>query len=416
MFLVVFIYTTLNSIYTDQINFITKTSIPLLIISSLPLGSNISNYLDTLLRRISNYYIDIMLICCALTISYQCAYLDYSFQDIKTAPIQLVLCLLGLNGLHSKIEISIARNLIVSLLSGLITYNINYPYFLSTCLVFIISPIVSSYISMIILTFQRKEFFSNHQLRSINKHYFSEMKKSYYPHQRDMLKLKYNLDDTMRIDSKEAIVVEVDLINSSKYQGQEIFRELKNKFFSSCYDLMMRNYYWDITLENKPICEVYKFKELGDGFISTIDYPFTFPINKNRTKFVLEFSYEIESLFNLIFKDSEFEINLSIVANKSLLQGFWSSPPATRYDLHQSGISKTARISSLRRVIQKRLPKYDNILLICEKLYEEFDSSDINEFYQFDLKANKLQIRNYENDDFLYISNFKKDIEQEIVS
>ena len=319
-------------------------------------------------------------------------------------PVQITLTCSGLLPFHPKFRHVLLRNTIFTFCAALTIYWINPEYFAQSRSQYIMGFVLASSIAYYIRSIEKGRFFATYLHQSRNEHYFNEMKKSFYPHQRWMMKNKLSLEETMTVHSSSGFVYEVDIIGSSQYEEKE-FTELKQKAFSLIYEHMMKDYTWEHKLGSRPKCSIKKLKEMGDGYIATIGYPFEFPQGSSMEDFAFDHSHEVVGIWDKVFKNKGYNAKLAIVVAKDTLKGFWTSPPDMLYDIEQSGIVKTARISQLRRVLHEKIPGLieSHILIIEKDILSSLSAENQSDFFKVELKSHGLQVRGLPETKSLYI-------------
>ena len=114
----------------------------------------------------------------------------------------------------------------------------------------------------------RVRFYSRTTNESARKHLCKQLSKLVYPHQLDMIKQGDELEVTMPLKESKAIVSVFDVQRSTEIKHEKT-QEFFMSVFESFLEICMQDY------EKNPLrSRAFRLKETGDGYISTVGYPF----------------------------------------------------------------------------------------------------------------------------------------------
>ena len=122
-------------------------------------------------------------------------------------------------------------------------------------------------------------------------HAFNQLKKIVYPHQLEQIKKGVNLEDTMPVGSEECCVLSFDIVNSSKIDIPNV-RSFLNKVMKPCLALLNEGYDSD-----GLVATGYRIKEMGDGFLCSVGFPFKVPGKSEPSNFALELASKMIQTF-----------------------------------------------------------------------------------------------------------------------
>jgi uncharacterized membrane protein len=123
-------------------------------------------------------------------------------------------------------------------------------------------------------------------------HAFSQLKKMVYPHQLQQMKAGDNLEDTMPCASSEAIVICFDVVGSSRMKHPQT-KDFFSRVFEGCHKLMEREYQF------QPLkAHGFRLKEMGDGFLCSVNFPFQSPADKTPEDLALNLAYGFFEVFD----------------------------------------------------------------------------------------------------------------------
>ncbi|NRA66893.1 MAG: hypothetical protein HRU19_20565 [Pseudobacteriovorax sp.] len=175
-------------------------------------------------------------------------------------------------------------------------------------------------------------------------HAFRQLSKIVYPHQIQKIKNGGRLEDTMPIHEGEGCVVCLDIIGSSKMHP-ETSKVFLRRMFRRCYEEMIKDYNG-----NQLIANAFRVKEMGDGFLCSIDYPFHSP-SENPAQLALMIArrfYEIVADESLRLQSNE-SVNCSIGVAHGAIQGFYPESGTKEYDLFGEALVLATRYQGLRK-------------------------------------------------------------------
>jgi class 3 adenylate cyclase len=254
---------------------------------------------------------------------------------------------------------------------------------------FIISGTFEAVVISLALGYRIKLIQKNREIETTKKdHYFDQMMKVFYPHQLHMIQDGRSLEETMPTAPGEACVISFDIIGSSKIQhvrAKEFFRNV----FRQCYEEMMNGYN-----ENDFQATAFRIKELGDGFLCSVGYPFRAksenPAN-DAVKLALRFQ-AILATESVILQQSE-PVTCGIGISLDTIVGFYPEFGAKEYDLYGRAIILATRYEAMRKTLFAEESAQRSIVILQEKVFASLDPILRTEFSMVDLKAQGLTVR-----------------------
>lgn len=249
---------------------------------------------------------------------------------------------------------------------------------------------IGAYLMVVILSFKlaadfTKRFSSLAFYKKQTHHAYSEMNKVFYPHQLSALSLGEKLEDTMPVGKGEACVICFDLIGSSSWNLDEQTRtQFTRSLFARCYALMDKNYD-----ANKLSADAFRIKEMGDGFLCSIGYPFKNENNISNEE--LAASLAIKFIMILIELQHELQIENPICASIGVANGtieaFFTRSGTLDYDLLGRPIIRATRYERARHILFEHFDKQSVICLqskvfkmLSPELQAQFSCYTLTEF------------------------------------
>ncbi len=225
------------------------------------------------------------------------------------------------------------------------------------------------------------------------RHNQKQLAKVFFPHQLEQIKQGLPLEATMPIGEHVACILAFDVIESSKVKHPD-FADTLEDFLSRCRLLMTDHYDGKNLISNG-----YIVKEMGDGFLCSVGFPFR-AIGPSLEVCAIELAERVAAEFaKAMSKLTENEpIYCSIAIAKGSVRGYFSKSGAIRHDLWGPAIVHAVRYESLRRRIFKVYPELrGSILILQEAVYQCLPAERRQPFQVMPLKANGMQVRDDES-------------------
>ncbi len=222
---------------------------------------------------------------------------------------------------------------------------------------------------------------ANGRIKAI-RHAFRQLEKVFYPHQINSIKRGADIEQTMPTHTGEACVICLDIIRSSKIQhvrSKEFFRN----YFRRCNAAMMEQYKID------PLqARGYRIKEMGDGFLCSVGYPFLSPeenITEGALLLALDFQKILEEESRILELDEPIHCCISVVLEQ--VTGFYPGSGTKEYDLFGRGIVLATRYEGLRNQLFPR-DSSSSLIILQERVYQSlgrryrplFNCLELNDF------------------------------------
>jgi len=231
------------------------------------------------------------------------------------------------------------------------------------------------------------------------KHSFQQLGKVFYPHQLKMMSEGIQLEHTMPTGSAQACAISFDIIASTKIKHIDKMRIIKD-FFSKCYEIMMEGYD-----PNKLTANAYRVKELGDGFLCTIGYPFKIPDEQQN---IAAFSVSLAHRFAVLFEehrsrlDYDRPIHFGLGIALGELYAFYPDTGTKEYDVHGKAVILATRYEQMRKYLAESRPK-TSFVILQEDVYLSLPANMRSLFECIDLAEHMIAVRDDPDADKIYI-------------
>lgn len=218
------------------------------------------------------------------------------------------------------------------------------------------------------------------------KHVYEQLSKIVYSHQINQIKKGKVLEETMPSSKASAIVIALDIINSSTLDHNTA-RKLFHEFFSKCYSRMYTGYNGE-----KMQSAAYRIKEMGDGFLCSIGYPFNIPDDWDKHATAINLIIDFLDDFDNICKNIGIEekVFCAVGIAEGEVESYYPLVGTKEYDLYGNGIILAARYESLRKKIFKKGEINSHLIFAQNKIYNTLDENIKNKFYEYSLEETPI--------------------------
>jgi hypothetical protein len=221
-----------------------------------------------------------------------------------------------------------------------------------------------------------------------NEHAFNQLKKVFYPHQIKQIKQGIELEKTMPTGKSSAYVISFDIVGSSKinHPNLKLFLESSIK---RCLAVVSESYD-DLAM----VAEAYRIKEMGDGFLCSVGFPFPVPKGQQEAETALDLSYRFIEIFQNCVEQlvDHHPVYCSIGIAYDVLEGNYPQIGTREYDIYGRGIVLATRYEAFRKVM---FPEGlgSHIICIHQKVYAALPEEQQRRFQEIGLDAAHLYIR-----------------------
>lgn len=289
----------------------------------------------------------------------------------------------------------LAVSLLINVLS--LRFSLSTPMYLSVYAGFAAETILFA-IALVVET-KKSETLANAQ----NQHAIKQLAKVFYPHQISQIRAGKELEATMPVGDSEACVLVFDIVNSSKIRHEHVNAFFEN-IFHRCNDIMNRSYDAQSLTAN-----AYRIKEMGDGFICSIGFPFRSP-NASKAQTALNLALEFHAAFAhevACFAYHE-PITCCMGIAMDRVSGYFPAAGPKAYDLFGRGIILATRYEAMRKsltrsTIGRSLSPNKSLLILQEKVFSSLAPEQRKTFQKLKLADENLTVRDDSDAAYLFI-------------
>ncbi|MCB1664286.1 MAG: hypothetical protein KDI28_00785 [Pseudomonadales bacterium] len=377
---------------------------PILLIFLFPVSTLLFSSLDKHSRTV----LDLI---CITTIFGFCMTLKYVFtpQYSLESQNQLFLALSGqINfsllmvtafSYHTRFRITFVRNVFFTVVFTAMVYLVNAAYLASNLVQVVQGFLAGSIFSWMFFTRIQTRFYYKSIDADTRQHLYNQLSKLVYPHQLEMIKSGDQLENTMPVEKGRAIINVFDVQRSS-----EIKHERTKSFFLDVFrafsQICMMGY------QHNPLkSRAFRLKETGDGFISSIGYPFLADDPNSLADHAISTALIMFRAFNNEVRKFDYATPIKGAMGLAFnsVQGTFQSSGIKSYDLFGEALIQAYRYEEIRKhppvadIIQRAAEEqgleYFNILIIQEVIYNSLKPEYKALFQEIKLQEGGVIIR-----------------------
>ncbi|HET9238254.1 MAG TPA: 7TM-DISM domain-containing protein [Oligoflexus sp.] len=230
-----------------------------------------------------------------------------------------------------------------------------------------------------------------------NEHAFAEMRKMIYPHQLERVRKGEHLEDTMPTHPDQALVISFDIIGSSKLKDKSA-RMLFREVFARCNEMMLEGYDGS-GLKSRA----YRIKEMGDGFLCSVGYPFA-ALSPNPAREAVVLAQRFADVLAEVVQTMKFQekVACGIGIAWDTITGFYPEAGAKEYDLYGRAIVLATRYEGMRKALFDG-KREQSLLILQDKVAAALDPHEMQGFEVIELAAQGLVVRDDPTATRLYV-------------
>lgn len=236
-------------------------------------------------------------------------------------------------------------------------------------------------------------------------HAYSQLQKLVFPHQLDLMKVGFTLEETMPVGSGEATVICYDIQNSSRIPQEELNRFIQ-LIMERCHDVFSKGY------RRTPLqVTAFKLKEMGDGFISIVGFPFPQPGPLSAYETAIQVALQCQSITNAVrnelgIKDAYCSIGIA----SGLVHSFYTRVGIKVYDVYGQPLLMARRYEEFRKQYRLQNPIPDGDIICVQARTLEACSPELQKkFHRLELDSIRLKVRDDNEARHVYVAIFDQD-------
>jgi len=233
-------------------------------------------------------------------------------------------------------------------------------------------------------------------------HSYGQLEKVFYPHQLTQMRAGKSLEETMPEGEADAAVIAFDVAASSQIKHPHV-KDFLHNVMKRCELEMVANYNPD-TMSS----DAYRVKEMGDGFLCSIGFPFKTEKFSNPAQGAWELSNRFVKAFHEVEKDFAYHeplfCGIGIAIDK--IEAYFPSSGTRQYDLYGRSIVLATRYESYRKMLFEQIQEQGSVIIAQEAVYKLLADEEKQQLREFDLTNSTYKIRDDNSADKLYYKDF----------
>jgi class 3 adenylate cyclase len=381
--------------------------VPVLIVVTYPVATLVFSSLE----KWSPFILDAICLfglvgfCVSVRLIFEAATTPEEFGNISSplgGQVNFVLMLSTAFSFHPNYSLTFVRNVIFAIVTTVGIYFANAEFFSIVQLQFVQGFLSGTLVSWIFFETIRTRFYLKSTDADTRQHLYNQLSKLVYPHQLERIKLGDELENTMPLKEGKAIINVFDVQKSSEIRHErtaEFFMSLFQSFLQIC----MEGY------EHNPLrSQAFRLKETGDGFISSVGYPFLPVDSRSLADSAVATALRMFEAFNR--EVARFNYSRPIKAAMGLaynsVQGTFQSGGIRSYDLFGEALIQAAKYEELRKqaALWDIFSSYAheqgmtafNIMIVQEVVYNSLSPAYRDLFIEIDLSDHKLVDKDFQ--------------------
>ena len=259
--------------------------------------------------------------------------------------VAFVLAIASAFAFHRNYYVTLLRNFFFAFLAGFLLFLISEQFFVLNRLPLIEGYLIGTLLNWVFYESVRTRFYLKSTDADTRQHLYNQLSKLVYPHQLERIKLGDELENTMPLKEGKAIVNVFDVQKSGEIRHektQDFFMGIFQSFLQVC----MKGY------EHNPLrSRAFRLKETGDGFISSVGYPFLPIDSSSLADSAVSTALTMFEAFNLEVRKFNYSrpIKGAMGLAYNSVQGTFQSGGIRSYDLFGDSLIQAAKYEELRK-------------------------------------------------------------------
>lgn len=239
---------------------------------------------------------------------------------------------------------------------------------------------LATLLALVLLLSHKVRFVLIQKFNSQKTRVYREFSKILYRHQVTMIEDGKTLQDTMPQGASQACVISFDIQGSSRL-GHDVAHKFFSTVMKKCNKIMLTGY------DGKSlVASAYRIKEMGDGFLCSVGFPFQSP----QSNFYNE-AVSLAKNFLAIFSDEAAQafpsqkVYCGIGISYGEINGMYPSFGALEYECYGHAIVLATRYEKMRKILQKDGVPAGSIIILQAQVYEGLSQKLKDRFRHWDI-------------------------------
>lgn len=340
--------------------------------------------------KVTHWYFTLTALCFMIGILHVVSVIDSSNLPIRNYPIQLAIGIPALFSFHRSTKTNISIALTLSGVCAILLHNIDNDLLVSSLIQFIQGLCIGIGFNLFFMQSLKVWYVSQTLNTTSMVHAFDQLQKIVFPHQIERIKAGDSLEDTMPCGLGRGCAIVFDIQGSSQIK-HPLVKEMLGATLRACEEVLIENY------TSQPLSSNgYRIKELGDGFVCSVGFPFKQPDSQNMFDLAVDLVHRFQQIVDLKLK--EFNYNDPVYSGAGIaygeMEGFFPSTGVKQYDLYGRAIVLATRYESMRKSLFAKKPELSgHVTILHEAVWHGLSREKQQQFQRWELKEDGVTVR-----------------------
>jgi class 3 adenylate cyclase len=220
-------------------------------------------------------------------------------------------------------------------------------------------------------------------------HLSHELSKIVPAHVIPMLRAGTELEKCMPIGEHEAVALVFDVVGSTRVVHPG-FRRVLETCMARFFEAINQGY-----SAERLEATGYRIKEMGDGMICSVGFPFQPPSGQSMDSVALQLAERMCAIFHeeMARLESPKPILCGIGLARGLVEGFFPQAGQKQYDLRGAPLTLATRYEAMRNPVYRQFGQQGSVIFIHDDVYQKLSAQEQREFQRWDPSLPGQQIR-----------------------
>ncbi len=220
-------------------------------------------------------------------------------------------------------------------------------------------------------------------------HTHKQLQKLVYQHVVTQIAQGKNLEETMPVGNREAVVISFDVIGSSHIKHPQFHRALE-RLMAHCQEILHERYD-----PAKVTARGYRIKEMGDGLLASVGFPLANPEHESNADTALKVAVRFCEMFRQEMEKLSYHENLycSVGITQGVIEGFYPKSGIKQYDVRGRALILATRYEAMRNIVFKVTGNVSSLIFIQDEVYQALSPALQHDFQRWDCLQKGHRIR-----------------------
>lgn len=220
-------------------------------------------------------------------------------------------------------------------------------------------------------------------------HTHRQLQKLVYKHVLTQIASGRNLEETMPVGIREAVVISFDVVGSSEIIHPQFNRALE-RLMAQCQEVLHTGYD-PATVSARG----YRIKEMGDGLLASVGFPLSNPERESNADTALKAAVRFCEIFREEMEKLKYPRALycSVGITQGMVEGFFPKSGLKQYDVRGRPLILATRYESMRNIVFKATDEISSLIFIQDEVYQALSPNMQEDFQRWDCLQKGHRIR-----------------------